>query len=110
MKEERPKRRPPQRIEGTRNKTGRKRRIYEVLPELRERIKPLFDRGMTVERIAEELNIDGPPWMVLEHVVRENTGAKHPGPYLTRRPAQVAQSSTDSAPTVRQFKVMRQIA
>jgi hypothetical protein len=69
------------------NKGGRKRRITELFPEQRASIQPYFHRGLTVERIAEELELDVSPVQLLEHVVRVYTGAKHPGPAaVTRKP------------------------
>lgn len=71
-----------------RNKSGGKRRITELLPVVRSSIQPYFHRGLTVERIAEELDLDVSPVQLLEHVVRVYTGAKHPGPAMVvRKPA-----------------------
>lgn len=72
----------PQEAEPERRKR-RARRISDVMPTLRERITPLFDRGVSVDRLAVDLGI--PPVQVLEHVVREYAGAKHPGPVLIER-------------------------
>lgn len=61
-------------------RSGRNRRLSGVMPELRDRIQPLFHRGVAVERIAEDLDVS--PLQLLEHVVRVYCGAKQPGPFL----------------------------
>lgn len=92
---------PAQSAETTTKKAGaRKRRISELMPELRERITPLFARGVAVERIAEELGIENPPVQILEHVFRDIAGVRHPGPYMMRKGAR-----SESGPmTVSEFK------
>jgi hypothetical protein len=91
-------RKPVQAAETSRKSSGRKRRLSEVMPELRARIQPLFHRGVSVERIGEDLDVS--PVQLLEHVVREYVGAKHPGPFVVRKPV--------GSETVREFKMFRQ--
>lgn len=68
-------------VEAKAKPTGaRQRRLSGVMPELRDRIQPLFHRGVAVERIAEDLDVS--PLQLLEHVVRVYCGAKQPGPIL----------------------------
>lgn len=65
-------------------KKGRKRRLSELLPETRAHIVPYFRRGIPVERIADDFEVA--PLQILEHVVRDAVGAKHPGSGLARKP------------------------
>jgi len=71
-------RRGPQLADSATNKPRRKRRLSELLPGVRQRITPWFDAGVDAERIANDLNVS--PVQVLEHVVRDYVGARHPGP------------------------------
>lgn len=85
----------------TRKRGARTRRLSEVMPELRSRITPLFSRGVPVERIAEDLDVS--PLQLLEHVVREYSGARHPGPFVVRKDAK-------SETTVRAFRTLTRTA
>lgn len=105
MPEVPPKRRSPQRAEDAGKKSGRLRRITEMFPEHRELITPLFHRGLTVERIAEELEINIEPGQLLEHVVRDYVGAKHPGLELVRKGPQ-----SETRMTVHEFNKVGRLA
>lgn len=62
----------PQVVAAQRKSTGRKRRISQILPQLRQQIPTLFDYGMPAERIAEQFDISKTE--ILEEMVRDTRG------------------------------------
>jgi hypothetical protein len=62
----------PQPVAAQGKTTGRKRRISQILPQLRQQIPMLFDHGMPAERLAEQFDISKAE--ILEDMIRDTRG------------------------------------
>jgi len=69
--------------ENTGQTVGRRKRIAQIMPQLRRQIPGMFDDGMPAERIAEQFSV--PKTEVLEDLIRDTRA-------VIRKPPQSARS------------------
>lgn len=69
--------------DNNRSSSGRKKRLSQILPELRERIPGLFDKDVPAERLAEQFSINKTE--ILEEMIRDTRRALgRKGPHSER--------------------------
>lgn len=72
----------PQLVETKQKKKGRNKRISQILPQLRNQIPALFDRGIPAERLAEDFDLNKTE--ILEHLIRDTRNVFLRGPGAVR--------------------------